>query len=327
MVSLMCYSKIKENSKIALAFILGFLISGIAVYASTVLSSGEVSYDNSKSHSSYDNVQGAIEELYRKSGNCTVGACSLVDSKFVIAYTYNQNQGSKNYCVTGDEETCVRTDCYTSSKTCPAGTIIDYIVSGTNIRERFHVVSDKGNKIVMQSQKNIIKNVAWYTQSDNTKGPLTILPVLEEATSSWTNVETQKYVMGETTFKNNAFTGCSDFDSCNTNVYTLASRTAKARMITVQEAADLGCTTQDSSCPIWMYNYLYQSTLYGGTVADSSQSSSTSDYNHGYWTMNAYSLDSTHVWYIAKLGHIYANYSTGSVLTLYGARAVVEVSK
>lgn len=318
---------IKRNRKFLLGIIIGILISGITVYATSVLSSSEVSYDNSKSHSSSDNVQGAIEELYRKSSNCTAGSCSLVDSKFIIGYIYNQNQNSENYCVTGDEETCARTDCYTSSsKICPAGTIIDYIVSGDkNNKVRFHVMYDNGQTLTMQSQENIIRNVAWYTQQDNTKGPLTILSQLEKATEGWSNIENQTYTMGTTTFRKNEWTGCSSPSSCTSNKYTLASRTAKARMITVQEADVLGCTTQDGSCPIWMYNYVYNATKYGAKVDDNTVTNGIN--NHGYWTMSSYLSDSIHAWYIAKNGTIFANYSTGTTLGLYGARAVVVVSK
>lgn len=312
---------IKRNRKFLLGIIVGLLISGITVYATSVLSSSEVSYDNSKSHSSADNVQGAIEELYRKSSNCTVGSCSLVDSKFIIGYIYNQNQNSENYCVTGDEETCVRTDCYTSSsKICPVGTIIDYIVSGDkNNKVRFHVMYDNGKRLTMQSQKNIVRNVKWYTSNDTSRGPLTVLSALEEATSSWTNIETQNYTMGETIFKDNAFTGCSNFNSCNTNLYNLESRSAKARMITVQEAVDLGCTDQHSSCPIWMYNYLYDNISYGATVTDTTK---TIEYNWGYFLMNARSGNQAYL--LWGVGALAINSPT---IIFDGARAVVVVSK
>jgi len=315
----------KNFSFLIIGLTIGMLISGIGVYATTILSSSEVSYDNSKSNSLSNNVQGSIEELYKKSSNCTTGSCSLTQSNFYVGYTYNQTSGASNYCVTGDEATCTRTDCYTSSnKTCPAGTIIDYIVSGTNTRVRFHVIKDKGKTMTMQSQKNTIYNLAWDSSGVNTKGPTTILPQLEKATSSWTNVEDQTYTMGETVFKDNAFTGCSSYNSCTENKYTLGSKTVKARMITVQEANTFGCTTSNSSCPIWMYNYTYGAMSYGGTVDDNIERTM---HNYGYWTMSSYQLDTIHAWYIAKNGHIYANYSTGTNLLLYGARAVIEVSK
>lgn len=37
----------------------------------------------------------------------------------------------------------------------------------------------------------------WYNEKeDNSKGPLTVLPKLEDFTASWTNVKDQIYTMG-----------------------------------------------------------------------------------------------------------------------------------
>ena len=55
---------------------------------------------------------------------------------------------------------------------------------------------------------------------------------------------------------------------CSSNTYTMSSRTAKARMITMQEARNAGCSSDSMSCPKWMYNYLYNSTSYNGTKND-----------------------------------------------------------
>lgn len=92
----------KNFSFLIIGLTIGMLISGIGVYATTILSSSEVSYDNSKSNSLSNNVQGSIEELYKKSSNCTTGSCSLTQSNFYVGYTYNQTSGASNYCVTGD---------------------------------------------------------------------------------------------------------------------------------------------------------------------------------------------------------------------------------
>ncbi len=54
----------KENMKIILSFTFGFLLAaGIGVYAYTI-SSSDVSYDNSSSGLTSDNVKGALDELY-----------------------------------------------------------------------------------------------------------------------------------------------------------------------------------------------------------------------------------------------------------------------
>jgi len=125
------------------------------------------------------------------------------------------------------------------------------------------------------------------------------LLALESATSDWTNVLNQVYTMRTTIFKDNAFTGCLTYNVCTTNSYTLGQKTAKARLISVQEASSLGCTKDLQSCPVWMYNYLNNSTGYGGTV---DQTGDIYGKNWGYWTMNAYSSNSSNVWYVSYHG-------------------------
>ena len=231
-----------------------------------------------------------------------------------VAYTYNSST-----CVTGEESTCVETSCYENSSvgSCPAGTIIKYAVNDTE-KKYFHVLHDDGETMTLQQRENTVYNTAWYSSSaDNSKGPLTILPALESATSGWTNVNDQTYTMGTTTFKTNAYTGCASSE-CTTNTYTLGQRTGKARMITMQEAIALGCTIRERSCPNFMYNYLKESTSYGGTVNDT-----TGGDNSIYWTMSANSSDTNDAWYVAHSGFVY--YGTASASG--GARAVVVVSK
>ena len=254
----------------------------------------------------------------------------------VAAYTYNQDSTAANYCVTGDEETCEKTDCYetTNANSCAAGTIIDYKVNDDET-VRFHVMYDNGKTMTMQSQKNIVYNVPWINAEDyatantdetscsntscNDEGPITILNTLESKTSNWKNVNTQTYTMGTTIFKTNAYTECSSYSSCTVNAYTLPERSINVRMITLQEAVDLGCTNTSKSCPIWMYNYLSDSTSYGGTANDTAGSAQ----NLGYWAMNAYynHISAYRVNYSGYVGSSHAN------ITYYGTRAVVEINK
>ncbi len=238
-----------------------------------------------------------------------------------VAYTYNSSS-----CITGEEETCVETSCYENSSvgSCPAGTIIKYAVNDTE-EKYFHVLHDDGDTMTLQQRENTVYNTAWYSSSDdNSKGPLTILPVLENATSGWTNVNNQTYTMGTTNFNNtNAYTGCDNNLNCTTNTYTLGQRTGKARMITMQEATAVGCTTSNLSCPNFMNNYLLDSTSNGGTVNDT-HTENGATYNGGYWTMSASSSDADHAWTVYYLGYV-GRSSTSDTRT--GARAVVVVNK
>lgn len=54
----------------------------------------------------------------------------------------------------------------------------------------------------------------------------------------------------------NPYTGCSFVNGnfqCTNNIYTLPSRVAKARLITLQEAMYAGCANSRYSCPKWMW--------------------------------------------------------------------------
>ena len=172
-------------------------------------------------------------------------------------------------------------------------------------RVRFNVISDNGTTMVLQAQTNTVDNSVWAATGTNAAGPVSALSFLDDTTKGWTNVNDINYTMGTTTFKTNAFTGCS-VTSCTANTYTMPSRTTKARMITVQEANALGCNGTKSSCPAWMYNGLDSTT------------------NGSYWTMSASSasaIDAMNIDYNNGL-NIYNVTNTAA-----GIRAVVEINK
>ena len=303
----------KEYIKRILIVLVGIIVGSGLTYV-LALSGVDVIYDNSNSTLEATTVQGALDELYEKSESCGP------KSNIVAAYTYNSTS-----CITGEESGCVQTECYKTKTagSCPAGTIIKYKVNDTE-EKYFHVLHDDGEKITMQQRENTIANTAWYSSEDNSQGPTTVLPVLENATSGWTNVNDLEYTLGTDTLYKNKYTGCSSYSSCSTNTYTLAKRSnKKARMITIQETNALGCTTNTQSCPNWMNNYLYNSTTYGGTVNNKTDANGKNIY--GYWTMSANSSFSNYAWYVFSDGHPGNGGRTTS--TNNGARAVVEISK
>ena len=253
---------------------------------------------------------------------------TYTNKNIVAAYTYSQVSTATNYCITGDEDTCNKISITTNDTNIPAGTIIQYKVNDTET-VRFHVIEDMGTKLKLQSQKNTVNNVAWYAEentnddgttttiANNTKGPLTILPKLEETTSTWSNVNDQTYIMGTTVFKDNEFTGCDTTIACIKNTYVLEEKTNKSRMITLQEAISLGCTQENKTCPIWMSNYLNNSTGYEGTEDDS-------EGGNAYWTLSTGAYSSENAWYVGfsrRVGYNTTNFAN------YGARAVVEINK
>ena len=325
---------IKQN---IIGFILGLIVTGTSVYATTVILGSNILYDNANSKLTSTNVQDAIDELYDKT----------FTKKKIKAYTYSETGSNK--CINGEEKTCVETKCYEnkSANNCVQGTIIKYYVNDTE-QKIFYVLHDDGDTITMQQRENTVRNIVWYKDSnDSTKGPLTILPYLEAATATWTNVELQEYTAGYTNFYENAYTGCTYSTSnykitCSVNTYngdqanlTLSKRKVRARMITAQEASSTGClvwkdgsedsTINQGSCPDFMHNYLVQSKTYGGSYEDNTVNED-GVYSYDYWTMSADSSDSSHAWSVSRKGFMYSS-SYGTCDTGYGARAVVVISK
>ena len=329
----------KERIKMLIMFVLGAILTGTTVYAATIISSINVEYSNENSKLIADNVQDAIDEVYDKS--------FLKPS--IVAYEYSEQDPK---CINGEEKTCVKTDCYKKGKTCKQGTVIKYYVK-ENEYHYFYVLRDNGTIITMQQRENTIRNIPWHAgANDNSKGPDTILPALEQATSTWVNVNVLEYEPGVTTLYENAYTGCtwtasttSDYKiRCEANKYTstvLGTRKARARMITVLEAGSTGCLvwkdgetdktiiqpSTDSynhgSCPDWMHNYLWQSKNSGGSYNDDTVNEN-GVYDYDYWTMSAYSGNTTNAWHVNHAGSLISSLTTD---TSHSARAVVEITK
>jgi len=300
----------------------------------------------------FDNTTAALEYMLASENDefsanieiiSQVNTISLNDN-IVASYTYNQTTGASNYCVTGDEATCVENTCYesTDGNSCAAGTIIEYKVNNTET-VRFHVMYDNGDTITMQSQKNTVYSTEWINAADyatanldqtscgydscNDEGPITILNALESKTSKWSNVKQQTYALGTTVFKTNSYTDCyTSTVECTENKYILDERNANARMLTAQEAFDLGCTSSQKSCPIWMYNYLFNSINYGGTENDKTTENGAT-VNGGYWLVNTSGKMKYSAVMISVAGYVQGNSSTKIFENKYGARAVVEIDK
>ena len=329
--------KIKKNIIYLIPFTLGIVLSTIIVQATTYISGGNVGYNGALSS---DNIQDAIDELYTLSRTKTK----------IKAWEYHETGNSK--CINGEEDTCISTTCYKSGSTCEAGTVIKYYVNDNEFHY-FYVLRDNGTTITMQQRENTIRNISWHAGANsNSSGPDTILPQLEYATSTWTNVNVLEYTPGTTTLYTNANTGCTFsgrangtyLTSCGTNTYTssvLGTRTARSRMITILEASATGCLVYKDgaqytnimgnsinaynrgSCPDYMHNYLYDSTSYGGSYKDNTRNA-LGKYDYGYWTLSASSSYSANAWIVSHSGYL-DNYNTS--YARFGARAVVEITK
>lgn len=232
---------IKNNYKFAFMFILGIIVAGGGVYAATTISGKAITYDNSSSGLSSTNVQDAVDELSGKADTSSIKTLPNI----IAAYEYST--ATATMCKTGEESTCVATYCYTKSTSgsCKPGTIIKYKVNDTKIKN-FNVISDKGNTITMQS----IETLGSTNWSNHTLsyGPVNLTSSLDINTNNWNNVNYLDYNLGSKGIP----TTCATYNACFWNAYS-TTITSKARLITMQEAASLGCNNDDyGSCPEWL---------------------------------------------------------------------------
>ena len=255
-----------------------------------------------------------------------VDAESPINPHIKAVYEYNENGEGTGAdftgCLGGSEAGC--TDILstkTASSTYAVGTIIKYEVKDGEERY-FNVIHDDGTTLTLQERQNTVSNVAWGG-AETTSGKA--LYELEQATNDWNYVNTQNYSIGDNT-TTLGYSGCSSSSDCSTATYTL-TRSAKARMITVQELASLNCisgtdTTAIGSCSSFVYNYL------NGTIASSAYFQTSrpvsfdTDENGSYRSISSYSDDSIGNWYVGTVGFI--SYSTQNSS---GARAVVVIDK
>ena len=199
-------------------------------------------------------------------GVINVNAENVVNENIVAAYEYNDTG-----CITGDESTCVETDCYKKleENSCKAGTIIKYKVNDTDTKP-FYVLYGNSNTMTLLEATTTISG-SWAKYEDvngmpvgtSTNGPTQALELLEDYTKGWKNVNDITYQMGVTEFFGNAFTKCNG-NGCTSNEYVWSDpRTVKARMITVQEAEYLGCKVgRSNSCPKFLLNNVSNSGIH-----------------------------------------------------------------
>lgn len=258
-------------------------------------------------------------------------------------YEYNENGTGTGTaytgCLGGEETGCANGARRVTSGVSefPVGTVLKYEVK-PGVEKYFNVLYDKGDTLIMQQRNNEVYNVAWYDGSrTSTEGPTTILPALEAVTADWQYVNNQTYTANKTEFGTGSFktsnTACTwttphtsvDKALCTDNTYAAFTRTnVKARMITANEAGQMGCRVNPSpkSCKRFMHNYLWNSTLYGGSIVDDYHTAT--DHNYGYWTMSSDLTDPALALFVRLNGHL----DKQNPMNLFiGARAVVVINK
>ena len=268
------------------------------------------------------------------------------NSNILKVYNYDQDN-TETKCILGTESSCIEKQYIDVNTRYNVGDIVEYQVNDEETK-LFNVLYDQGDTLLLQQTRYTTGTVAWCSKEDfiaaggteeeygtngnNTKGPITALNTLEAATQGWTNVNDMTYQMGTTEFGTGKYKTSKtaidypgfvypsiglypDFDwSTLSNQYTLAERTAKARMITFQEALELKCGAS-RDCKI----------LFADEFPDGA-----------YWTMSAVGnvseveIPSAHTYDYGLMifggpGGV-INFST-SVGTFGATKAVVEINK
>jgi hypothetical protein len=259
------------------------------------------------------------KDLY-DSNNSSTNICKKKTNANILGiYEYNDtvSSGTDGYCVVGTEDTCKELNYPATNNGIfvndyKAGTIVKYQVNDNDIYY-FNVLHDDGDTMTLQSVDAITQS-AWNESGDGTQGPITALTAITEATKNWDNVNDLTYSLGETIFlkypnnSNNAnpYTNCNGYNNCTNNSYVLSSElttNVKARLLSLQEAYDLGCTNDKTPCP----NYL---SFVGGYQG----------------LMNTYLYKTTYIpWYLSG-NVINASSSVYFTATFY-YRVVVEITK
>ncbi len=274
-----------NNKGFAISTMLYGLLIIIVLVVGTILATMAFNRKTSKEFTSE-----VIEELEGKLGSSY--------SPYFKVYNYNEKS-----CPTGDEETCVETDCYKEGKSeCSVGTIVDYKVNNEKTIT-FNVLKDNRSTLIMQSKDSIVTS-KWYTGSDTTTYPGDALDALKNATQDWTNVEELNYITGKSWFGiqpwTNAFCSNAIYKDCSGAATQKNREGDRARIILLQELLSFGCTSSNYSCDNWI------------------RPSNTSVC---YWTMNA-GIKDYMAWYLQG-----SSVHSKNISYECGIRAVVIVKK
>lgn len=97
------------NIKTVVSFILGIIISGVTVYAATIIASNQVGYDNTSSGMSATNVQDAIDELYTKANSIECKKGYAKQNETSSGYECNKIEYYKN-CSNGEDTSIPKSD-------------------------------------------------------------------------------------------------------------------------------------------------------------------------------------------------------------------------
>lgn len=155
----------------------------------------------------------------------------------------------------------------------------------------FNVLSDDGEKLTLIMDNSFEDDINW--SSSLNEGPLNLLEYVETKTKNWVNIPDITYTLSGNS--SDDFNSCSVYSECNSNVYSLSTRNAKARLPKLQELTNLGCTQTSGSCPSWLTNNFDYSTV------------------TGFWTSTT---SSSNVWIVSYDNRLKENSISGSTIKI-----------
>lgn len=185
---------------------------------------------------------------------------------------------------------------------------------------KFYIFDDTGDNYVMILDHNTSGDVAWNGKNTNTSMK-EVATRLSEDTNGWVGSprlidadEVAAIVKNTSWRKSNAkSTNYFYFGSKDTTEYS--SQNAGQKIIQRRYA--------------WLFDNLYQSINYGGTVEDNNQYTYGSNYGKsnitGYWTSSPVFGSSTYVWRVTRDGCL--DDSSADYSGVYGVRPVITLNK
>ena len=291
------------NKKMILSFVLGGLIfSCITVYAAYKYQAGEVGYTPSNENFDVDNVESAINELY----------------KSVPGPTKTVVPGSTHKGIVYLDPTNIKKFCYEGNS-----------VSTTETKQgcmKWYIYDDSGDEYTMILDHNTTARVKWnddninYAVTDDRANVKAVLANLV-TTSKWK--VTPRLITAEEV---NTITGKTGFNSASTNSgYYLDTLTQNKGTF----------TNKFRSRYDWLYNNLNKcksdSTDYGCSIEDGETyegyGTGGSGQTFAYWTSTTFGTagSGSNMWYVHHHGYLgfYGNVNYDDK----GIRPVITISK
>ena len=234
-----------------------------------------------------------IEWKYTDEENWT----ALIDINELI----NSNKSKKNPIISSLNGSSTDFGCIDNETTCSVGSNIEVRVNN-NTTYNFYILDDDGTKLTLILDRNLGETTSWnnYNSDEETmseaysKGPINALTELNLRTIGWdfiTPIENYSYTNSDNAKNSGTYKGITIQNGVTTvtgsdDTNNIINGTARARMLTLEEAKAYGCNkSTDYSCSGENneYKFIYENLKaeYGTTTP------------YGYWLLTTNSTNSS----------------------------------